>query len=138
VEIDILSSQTNNHPLDEISYVASANDLVHCQAIVRQVHVSDPIKAYVVKIAQATREHNALSLGCSPRASLALMRASQSLAAYHGRCYVVPKDVRELVIPVLAHRVALKLRAQAQWQSSAHVLETILESIPVDKETDDQ
>ena len=134
VEMDILSSQTNSHPLDDISYVATANDVAHCQAIVRQVHVSDPVKGYIVKIARATRDHNALTLGCSPRASLALMRAAQSLAAYHGRRFVIPKDVRELVIPTLAHRVSLKLRAQSQWQDTRRVLTEIIEEIPIDKE----
>ncbi|OGV52060.1 MAG: hypothetical protein A2017_03585 [Lentisphaerae bacterium GWF2_44_16] len=133
-EKDILSSQVNKHPLVDISYVVKAMDILQCQALIRQVHISDPIKEYIVKIADASRKHPALATACSPRASLALMRISQCLAAYHARRYVIPRDIRELAEPVIAHRITLKLRAQGEWQSTADVLKEIINSIPLEKE----
>lgn len=133
-EKEILSSQIARHPLNDISYVVSAMEIVQCHALVRQVFISDAVKDYIVNIAEATREHPAFTTGCSPRASLALMRTSQSLAAYYGRQYVIPKDVRELVIPVLSHRVSMKIRAQGKWEDTSDVLTEILESIPLENE----
>ena len=95
--MEILDTQVSSHPLNSISYVIKSNDVVYCQALVRKVKVSSKIKDYIVRIANATREHPALTNGCSPRASLALMRSCQALAAYNGRDYVIPRDVREMV-----------------------------------------
>ena len=111
-EMEILSSQISGHPLNSISYVIKSNDVVYCQAQVRKVKVSPQIKEYIIRIANATREHPALANGCSPRASLALMRCSQSLAAYSGRDFVTPKDVRALLKLVIGHRLRLKLQPQ--------------------------
>lgn len=134
VEREILTSQTRNHPLNSISYVARAMDIVQCQALVRNIHVSEPVKDYIIHISQATRTHHSLSVGCSPRGALALMRAVQALAAYSGRHYVLPKDVRELAAPVLSHRIQLKLRAQAEWQNTEQVVADILKQIPLENE----
>jgi MoxR-like ATPase len=133
-EKEILESQKNTHPLNNISYVIKAMEIVQCQALVRQVHISDEIKDYIVKIVNATREHPALASACSPRASLALMKISQSLAAYYGRKYVIPRDIREIAIPVLAHRMCLKLRAEGEWENADGVIREILASIPLENE----
>jgi MoxR-like ATPase len=137
VELDILRSQTFSHPLNEISYVVKASDIVRAHAQIRKIHISDEVRNYIVAIAEASRNHPALTVGCSPRASLALMRVSQSLACYYGRKYVIPRDVREMVKPVLAHRIRLKLRYQGEWRSVNDVLESILESIPMVNEEKD-
>lgn len=133
-EKEILASQAESHPLNRISYVIKSNDVLRCHALVRKVHISEKIKDYIVAIANATRCHPALVGGCSPRASLALMRVSQSLAAYYGRDFVIPGDVRGMAVPVLAHRLRLKLRSRGEWKSVNAVLESILESIPMDNE----
>jgi MoxR-like ATPase len=133
-EKEILVSQSITHPLNQISYVIKAMDVVRCHALVRKILVSDPVKDYIIKISNATRAHPALTNGCSPRATLSLLRISQSLAAYYGRNYVLPRDVREMVKPVLAHRVRLKLRYQGEWNSVENVLDSILESIPMKNE----
>ncbi|MDD4181905.1 MAG: AAA family ATPase [Victivallaceae bacterium] len=129
-EKEILSSQVESHPLNRISYVIKSNDVLRCHALVRKVHISDKIKDYIIAIANATRQHPALLNGCSPRASLALMRVGQSLAAYYGRDFVIPKDIRMMVAPVLAHRLRMKLRNQGEWKSVEAVLNSILEKIP--------
>ena len=133
-EIEILDTQITSHPLNSISYVIHSNDVVYCQALVRSVKVSAPVKDYIVRIANATRNHPALVNGMSPRSSLALMRASQSLAAYNGRDYVVPRDVREHLPMVIAHRLRLKLRYRAEFKDVEQVLETILSSIKMKNE----
>ncbi len=133
-EKEILASQKESHPLKDISYVIKAIDIVQCQALVRRVHISETIMDYIVKIANATRTHQAIGNGCSPRASLALMHISQALAAYHGREYVIPHDVRDMVVPVFGHRMTLKLRYHGEWNSTVDVLNEILDSIPIDNE----
>ena len=133
-EMEILSSQISGHPLNSISYVIKSNGVVYCQAQVRKVKVSPQIKEYIIRIANATREHPALANGCSPRASLALMRCSQSLAAYSGRDFVTPKDVRALLKLVIGHRLRLKLRSRSEWKSVDHVLDSILDSIKLKNE----
>jgi MoxR-like ATPase len=134
VEMEILKSQSRQHPIKAISHVVRAVDLMPCQALVRQVHVSDAVNEFIVKLVQATRQHDAFSCGCSPRASLHLLHATQALAAYYEREYVIPADVRELAIPVLAHRLSLRVRAEAEWGSSQKVLESILADLPVPRE----
>ena len=133
-EMEILCSQAKKHPLNEITHVVKSTEILQCHALVKQIHVSDSVREYILNVAAATRAHPALETGCSPRASLALMRASQCLAAYNGREYVIPKDVRDLVQPVLGHRVSLKLRAQGEWGGTAEVLASVLEKIPLEDE----
>jgi MoxR-like ATPase len=133
-EKEILVSQASIHPLNTISYVVKATDIVHCNALVRKVLVSDKLRDYIIKISNATREHPALCGGCSPRASLGLMRVSQALAAYYARDYVMPRDIREMVKPVLSHRMKLKLRVQGEWSNVDSVLDSILEEIPMENE----
>jgi len=103
------------------------------QALVKTVHVSDPVKDYIVTIVDATRQHAALAYGGSPRASLALMRVSQSLAAFNGRNYVLPRDVRDLAPAVLSHRLPVKLQARAEWEGAEQVVHAILDQLPMEK-----
>jgi MoxR-like ATPase len=133
-EKEILTSQMKQHPLNEISYVVKATEILQCHSLVRQIHVSEPIKEYILDIADSTRKHPSLATGCSPRASLALMRAGQSIAAYYGRRYVIPRDIRELVPVVLGHRISMKLRSQGEFKNTFDVLKDILEKIPVPEE----
>jgi MoxR-like ATPase len=135
-EHQILSSQANDHPLSSITYVVRTMDIVQCTALIRQVHVAEAIKHYIIALANATREHPALNGGISPRASLALMRAVQALAAYSGRRYVMPDDVRELAAPVLAHRLQLKLRARAEYADTAAVIAEVIRSVPDDADAE--
>ena len=133
-EMEILSTQMSSHPLNAISFVIKGNDVVYCQALVRKVKVSPQIKDYIVRIANATREHPALTTGCSPRASLALMRSSQALAAYNGRDYVTPRDVRDMLKLVLSHRLRLKLRCRSEWHDVPTVLDSIIKSLKMANE----
>ena len=133
-EKEILDSQMTGNVLSRISYVIRSNDVLRCQALVRQVAVSDAIKEYIIAIADATRRHEALVNGISPRATLALMRSCQSLAAFDGRNYVTPRDVRSMLEPVFGHRLTLRLKARAQMQSVEKLLEKIAESVKLKNE----
>lgn len=133
-EMEILNSQQGSHPLSRISYVIRGSDIIHCHALVRKVTVAEAVKEYIIRIIDATRSHHALTNGCSPRAALALMRCCQSLAAYEGRNYVTPCDVRMMVKVVLAHRMRLRLRYQGEFHRVETVLDAILESLPMANE----
>jgi MoxR-like ATPase len=100
---------------------------------VRTVHVSDAVKDYIVTLIEASRNHPALNYGCSPRASLALMRAGQSLAAANNRDFVMPRDIRDLAVAVLSHRMPLKLQARAEWAGTEQVVESILAKHPLER-----
>ncbi len=132
VEQDILTSQAERHPINDITYVVRSTDIVQCQALVRTVHVADRVKDYIVTLARATREHAALAYGCSPRGSLALMRVAQARAVFLGRDYVLPADVRDVARAVLSHRLPLKFQARAQWSDSEEVVTGILDSLPIE------
>jgi MoxR-like ATPase len=98
---------------------------------VRSVHVDSSIREYIVAIANATRNHNNIYLGASPRGSLALFRASQALAAIRGRGYVIPDDVKLLTKPTLAHRIIVTPAARVRSISTTAILDEILQSVPV-------
>lgn len=104
-EREVLRAQEAHHPLVDLRPVVSGADVLHMQEATRQVRVSDTVLDYVVAIAQRSRETPDLTIGISPRGSLALRRAAQALALVRGRDHVVPDDVKELAVPALAHRV---------------------------------
>jgi MoxR-like ATPase len=133
VERDILGSQVASHPIHSLRHVATAADILRCQALARTVHVADAVKDYIVTLVAATRQHPALNYGCSPRASLALMHAGQSLAAALGRDHVLPRDIRDLAVETLSHRLPLKMQARAEFGTAEQVIRSLLEQIPVER-----
>ena len=101
----ILAAQRERHPLDDLKPVVTGADVVRIQDAVRAVRMEPPVVDYLLAVVRATRGHKHLTLGASPRASLALSRATQARALLEGRAYVLPDDVKALAVPVLAHRV---------------------------------
>ena len=97
----------------------------------RSVHVSDEIGHYVTSLTRATRTHDAVELGASPRASLALLHAAQARAALEGRWFVTPDDVKALLQPVLAHRIILSPEARLRGRDVVAVIGEIAEGVPV-------
>ncbi len=130
-EVKILTSHQHHHPLDDLAQIMTAEELVRIQRQVCLVHVDPSIHEYIVAIANATRNHQNIYLGASPRGSLSLVRAAQALAAMRGRGYVIPDDVKLLVKPTLAHRIIMTPAARARSIASATVLDEILQSVPV-------
>jgi len=130
-EMNILDTHQFHHPLDDLEQIMVAEELVVIQKQIRSIHVDPSIREYIVAIANATRNHNNIYLGSSPRGSLALYRASQALAAIRGRGYVIPDDVKLLTKPTLGHRIIVTPAARVRAITSTSVLDEILQSVPV-------
>jgi len=127
----ILQRFQEANPLDNLKAVVEAAELLELQKLARKVHVSESVRNYIVNITQATRNHGGIKLGASPRASLSLYLAAQSLAAIQGRNYVIPDDVKQLASPVLAHRLIVKAETGLRGQSAESIVAEILSSVPV-------
>ncbi len=126
----ILDGHIVASPLSELQPVVTTAELLEAQRGIRDVHLSEAVKDYIVRIAQATRESDRLRLGISPRASLALAHASQAWAAMQGRDHVLPDDVKAVAVPVLAHRVVSRSQNSVRLsQSTENVIEYILSTV---------
>lgn len=130
-EMEMLRRFHLEHPIDTVEQVWQADELIRLQQEVRTVHVDESVIRYIVEIVEKTRETDDLMLGASPRASMALYRASQALAFCRGRSYVIPDDVKRLVPNVLAHRVLLSPKARLSGLASEEVLTRILRQVSV-------
>ena len=115
----------------EIGAVATPSDVLEMITIAEGVHVAPALRGYVVDLADATRRHPGVTLGMSPRASLALQRSAKALAASLRRDYVIPEDIKYLAHPVLEHRLVLASDASLGGQSAADILDDILDDVAV-------
>ncbi|MCY4271355.1 MAG: MoxR family ATPase [bacterium] len=127
-ELDILNTHGADSPLDSLRPMVNAEAVRALAEQAGAVFTAPGIKHYLVQIAHATRAHPSLALGMSPRATLALQRASRVRAASVGRDYVLPDDVKQLAVPVLAHR--LVLNPQARGASPDQIVDQIMGSVP--------
>jgi MoxR-like ATPase len=130
-ELEILETHGRRSVLDELEPVADANEVNNLIKLAREVHVAPSLRRYVVDLSEATRDHPDVYLGASPRASLYLLKACRALAASRGRDYVVPDDIKDLSVPVMAHRVLLSAEAQMRGASSESVLEGLVGRVPI-------
>ncbi|PZC49270.1 MAG: MoxR-like ATPase [Chloroflexi bacterium] len=130
-EIAVLEGQQTEHPIHSVGAVTDPEELGALQQAVRGVWVDPLIKQYIVEIASATRQHDAVYLGASPRGSLALFRASQANALVSGRDYVTPDDVKELAYPTLGHRIIISPSAQVRSVSALTIVEDALDRVTV-------
>ena len=122
--------------LDEVKPVVSGEELLALQEGCRRVHVSDAVEGYLLSIVRATRGHDALDLGASPRASLALYRAAQARAALRGGNYVLPDDVKALAPSVLGHRLLVAAQSRLRGRGATAVVEQLLQSLPAPVEAE--
>jgi len=106
--VAMLTRFIHDQPLEALAPAASSAEICEAASLVKTCHVSEDVMRYMAAIAEAARDPGSVRLGPSPRALLALMRCAQALAAIRGRSYVIPDDVKELAVPVLAHRVILR------------------------------
>ncbi|MDP2918759.1 MAG: MoxR family ATPase [Dehalococcoidia bacterium] len=127
----ILSRFRQTDPLEELTPVLHAEELMQLQADSRKIHVNPDIEDYIIRLIQATRSHAAIQLGASPRAMLALYHASQALAALRGREYVIPDDVKYLAPYVLTHRIIPRMESHLRGQSAEQALNEVLGSVKV-------
>ena len=130
-ELEMLDRQHRVHPLDALQQVLPIEQLIWAQAAVKEVHVAMPVKEYVVSLVEATRHHDDVYLGASPRGSLALYNAARAWAALEGRDYVTPDDVKILAEPTLAHRVIVNPAARIKNVDSRVVVADLLARVPV-------
>jgi MoxR-like ATPase len=130
-EIAMLDTHGDGSGVEDLAPVVTPSDVQVMVEVIKAVHVAPALKGYIVDLATATRRHPALGLGMSPRAALALQRAARALAASLGREYVVPDDIKALVVPVLEHRLVLAPDAQMAGRRSSEILGEVLGTVPV-------
>ncbi|HEX7104129.1 MAG TPA: MoxR family ATPase [Nitrolancea sp.] len=130
-EIEVLNRQHFQHPIEQLEQAVGAEDLIEAQQAVRQVHVDDTLKEYIVSIVEATRSHDDVYLGAGPRGSLALYNTARAWAAMAGRDYVIPDDIKALASPTLAHRVIVSPAARMKNVDGRMVIREILMSTGV-------
>ena len=130
-ELDILEPGTGADLTDQLAPVVTARDIQEMITAASQVSMVDPLKNYLVDIAHASRKHPHVALGLSPRAMIQLARAVRALAAARGRDYAIPDDVKELAVPVLAHRLVLRNSNSGRRLTTSDVINDILATVPV-------
>jgi MoxR-like ATPase len=130
-EITMLDNQQFAHPVTRIEQVTSREELMAAQEQIKNIHISDLVKEYIVGLVGATRKHPDVYLGASPRGSLALYKTSQARAAILGRDYVIPDDIKALSIVTLAHRLIISPSARIKNVDPRAVIQEILDSTPV-------
>ena len=129
-EAALLDDQLNGHPLTRLEPCASVADILALRRAVRQVRVAEPMRRYIVALVAATRAQEGVALGASPRASLTLMQIGQALALFDGLDYLPPEQVREVAVPVIAHRLGLEPATRYAGRSPADVVRDCLAAVP--------
>ncbi len=122
-------------PLETLAPVATADHLMAMQQMIRQVRWQNDVEDYLIAVARATREHPAVAIGASPRATLAFHRACEALAAIRGREFVIPDDVKALAPSALSHRIILSTRARLSGQTTEAIVAGILDTLPAPVES---
>ena len=131
-EKQLLANLRREHPITHLGKVVEGQRLLDFQRLVWEIHLDETLQDYIVRLVTATRSHPDLALGASPRASLALFKTSQALAALRGRDHVLPEDIKALALPTLAHRLILKPESELRGRTARLVLEDLLKSVPLD------
>jgi MoxR-like ATPase len=130
-EVSILSAQAERHPLESLKPCVALEEVLALKQAAQRVRISEELKRYVVDVVAATRTTPGVQLGASPRASIALMKTAQALALFDGLDYVSPDQIRELAVPVIAHRLVMEPQARFSGRTSIGVLEEVLKRVPV-------
>ncbi len=126
-EARMLTGRASGNPLEELTPVLSGEEIVEAQAAVRSVKVGQAVAGYIIRLAEATRTHEKVKLGVSPRGAIALMRAAQARAAMDGRDFVIPEDVKAVIVDVWCHRLICKGYNLSQSSGApAEILDQIL------------
>ena len=130
-EVAILAAQERRHPLETITACVSMDEVLALRRRAAEVRISPEIMRYVVDLVRETRSIAGVQLGASPRASLALMKATQALALLDGQAFVTPEHVQELAVAVIAHRCVLDPQARFSGVTAQQVVEDTLKAVPV-------
>jgi len=129
-ELTMLENLRMRHPVDRLQPVVQVEHIVQAQELVKSIFVHEQVRAYIIKLIRATRNHPEIALGASPRASLALFRTAQAAAAMRGWDYVLPDFVKGLAGQILRHRVILKPEARLKKRTDAEIIFEIVEQVP--------
>lgn len=132
MELAVIDRFMGENPLDSLESCCSKQEILEAKAVVPGVHVHTCIRSYIADVILRTRENHHVTVGASTRGTLALLRASQSLAAIEGRSYVIPDDVKAMAMPVLAHR--LRMYGSVSAKQSVELMQEILSSIQLPTE----
>ncbi len=130
-EVALLTDQQTSHPLLSLEPVCTREQLLAIRNLIPSIIVSEEVRHYAVRIVQATRSNPHVQLAASPRASLALVRVGQAYALLAGQDFVSPNFIRDLAVPVIAHRLSLAPEAEFAGLDATQVVQTILEEIPI-------
>ena len=131
--VELLRDRQKVNPLELARTVITREEVLKLQSEVQDVYVADEVMDYIAKLAEATREHEMIVLGLSPRGTLALCRMAKAAAYMSARDYVIPKDVQTVFKDVAAHRMVLDSRARYQEKSAREILDEILAEVPQPK-----
>ena len=131
--VDILRDRQEVNPLQNAKAVLNSEEILELQAQVRKVYVSDEVLSYIADLAEATRSHELITLGLSPRGTLALCRMAKAAAYLAGRDYMVPEDVVNVFKDVAGHRMVRESRARYEEKTARQILGEILETVPSPK-----
>ena len=132
-EVAMVMNRQGREPLKQLSQLLGPEELALMQELVARTYVSEEVVAYIVALISATRSHEMLERGASPRATLAVTAMSKAVAQLRGRDYVVPKDVQEVFIHTVAHRLLLTDKAESQGITAQQVLRQILDGVEAPK-----
>ena len=130
-EVEIIGRQEREDPIETLGAVTTPSDLIQVQEETKSIYVDPLVRQYIVSLTQASRQHQDVVLGASHRGSLALFRTAQALSLIRGRDFVTPDDVKELTVPVLAHRLILTPEARARGIDGAKTVTSIVDNLTV-------
>ena len=130
-EMSIIEQQEQEHPIGLLEAVATPEEVVKLQTAAKSVYVDRLVRQYIVTLVEATRQHQDIALGASPRASLGLFKAARGLALVQDRDFVLPDDIKDLAVPVMAHRIILSSSARMRGVAQRDVISELLESVAV-------
>jgi MoxR-like ATPase len=132
-ELQMINSRKHRNPLDDLEPVITLNDIIKLQELVSLVEIEESVSRYMLEIIRQTRTDDRLKLGASPRSSLILSRCCQALAYVNNRNYVIPDDIKQIIVPVLAHRLILSNQSTHTGLSKAEIINDLVKNTKVPK-----
>jgi MoxR-like ATPase len=124
-EIKIISDRKTENPIDKITTEIEAGEIIRARSIIKNIHIDETLYKYIVELVGKTRNHQYITLGASPRASLSLMRLSQARAFLEKREYIIPEDILGMYVPAISHRIILKQEAKLKKIDTDDILNEI-------------
>jgi MoxR-like ATPase len=132
--MQILRRYLGDNPLLNLDPVCHKDDVLAARRLIQTVHVHESLLDYIMRLTEATRADDGVAMGVSPRGSIALIRGARSLAAIRGRSYVIPDDIKELLVPVYAHRLILRGNVRSRTLAAQELMQQIKDNQPVPSE----